>query len=160
MGKFRISSWLNRSPSPSSEDDGKKQNRLSFSALSSSLSSKPKEAQPTTTGIHTPPPDEPEQQTSTSRMIVLAQKIAKETEKLEAYMKENNLPMPSFDVDAPADFPKLPAEIAKSRQEIIFATRELGLLAHGPRESLRWGVWEVRYENCSYGFSTSVIGFD
>ena len=145
MGKFKISSWLNRSPSPSSDDDGKKQNRLSFSALSSSLSSKPKEPQSTTTGIHTPPPDEPEQQTSTSRMIVLAQKIAKETEKLESYMKENNLPMPSFDVDAPADFPKLPAEVSKSRQEIIFATRELGLLAHGPRESLRWGVWEVRW---------------
>ncbi|CCC04939.1 hypothetical protein SMACR_04306 [Sordaria macrospora] len=142
MGKFKIGSWLNRSPSPGSDDDGKKQNRLSFSALSSSLSSKPKEPQPATTGIHTPPPDEQGQQTSTSRMITLAQKIAKETEKLEAYMKENNLPMPGFDVDAPADFPKLPAEISKSRQEIIFATRELGLLAHGPRESLRWGVWE------------------
>jgi len=74
-------------------------------------------------------------------MIALAQKITKETEKLESYMKENNLPMPSFDVDAPGDFPKLPEDILKSRQEIIFATRELGLLAHGPRESLRWGVW-------------------
>lgn len=154
MGKFKISSWLNHSPSPSSDEDGKKQNRLSFSALSSSLSSKPKEPQSTTTGIHTSPPDEPEQPTSTSRMIVLAQKIAKETEKLETYMKENNLPMPSFDVDAPADFPKLPAEISKSRQEIIFATRELGLLAHGPRESLRWGVWEVRWRELFSRFFT------
>lgn len=145
MGKFKISSWLNRSPSPISDEDGKKQNRPSFSALSSSLTSKPKEPQSSTTGIHTPPPDEPERQPSTSRMIALAQKIAKETEKLETYMKDNNLPMPSFDVDAPVDFPKLPAEISKSRQEIIFATRELGLLAHGPRESLRWGVWEVRW---------------
>ncbi|EGO53015.1 hypothetical protein NEUTE1DRAFT_105963 [Neurospora tetrasperma FGSC 2508] len=142
MGKFKISSWLNRSPSPMSDEDGKKQNRSSFSGLSSSLTSKPKEPQSNTTGIHTPPSDEPERQPSTSRMIALAQKIAKETEKLETYMKDNNLPMPSFDVDAPADFPKLPAEISRSRQEIIFATRELGLLAHGPRESLRWGVWE------------------
>ena len=76
-------------------------------------------------------------------MVALAQKIAKETDKLEAYMKENNLPMPSFDVDAPADFPKLPEEIQKSRQEIIYSTKELGMLAHGPRECLRWGVWEV-----------------
>ncbi|KAK3488816.1 S-adenosyl-L-methionine-dependent methyltransferase [Neurospora hispaniola] len=142
MGKFKISSWLNRSPSPISDEDGKKQNRSSFSALSSSLTCKPKESQSSTNGIHTSPPDEPERQPSTSRMIALAQKIAKETEKLETYMKDNNLPMPSFDVDAPADFPKLPAEISRSRQEIIFATRELGLLAHGPRESLRWGVWE------------------
>ena len=75
-------------------------------------------------------------------MIALAQKITGETEKLEAHMKANNLPMPSFDVDAAADFPELPPDIAKSRQEIIFATKELGLLAHGPRESVRWGIWE------------------
>ncbi|KAK0718885.1 S-adenosyl-L-methionine-dependent methyltransferase [Apiosordaria backusii] len=75
-------------------------------------------------------------------MIALAQKITKETEKLEAYMKEHDLPMPSFDVDAPADFPKLPDEIAQSRKAIISATKELGLLAHGPRESVRWGIWE------------------
>ncbi|KAK4137039.1 S-adenosyl-L-methionine-dependent methyltransferase [Trichocladium antarcticum] len=75
-------------------------------------------------------------------MITLARKIASETETLETYMRENNLPMPSFEVDAPADFPTLPADIQRSRQEVICATRELGLLAHGPRESLRWGVWE------------------
>lgn len=86
---------------------------------------------------------EPAPAQSTSRMVTLARKIASETEKLETYMRENNLPMPSFEVDAPADFPTLPADIQRSRQEIICATRELGLLAHGPRESLRWGVWEV-----------------
>jgi len=57
-------------------------------------------------------------------------------------MKKHNLPMPSFDADAPADFPKLPEEISKSRMEVIFATKELGLLAQGPRESVRWGIWE------------------
>jgi len=36
----------------------------------------------------------------------------------------------------------LPEDILQSRQEIIFATKELSLLAHGPRESIRWGVWE------------------
>lgn len=79
---------------------------------------------------------------ATSAMVDLAHKIVRETEKLDAYLKANNLPTPSFDVDAPSDFPKLPTDILKSRQEIIFATKELSLLAHGPRESLRWGVWE------------------
>lgn len=82
--------------------------------------------------------------TSTSRMIALAQKICRETQKLEAYMKENGLPLPTLEVDTPADFPKLPEDLAQSRRAIIHATRELGMLAHGPRESLRWGVWEVR----------------
>jgi hypothetical protein len=77
-----------------------------------------------------------------SRMSVLALTIARETEKLEAYFKANNLPAPSFDVNAPFDFPRLPEDILQSRQEIIFATKELSLLAHGPRESIRWGVWE------------------
>jgi hypothetical protein len=76
-------------------------------------------------------------------MIALAQQITKATEKLETHMKANNLPMPSFDVDAPADFPTLPEDVQQSRLEIIHATKELGLLAHGPRESIRWGVWEV-----------------
>ena len=78
-------------------------------------------------------------------MVVLAQQIAKETEKLEKYLKDNNLPLPSFDADAPSDFPKLPEDIAKSRLNIIFATKELRDLTIGPREGLRWGVWDVRF---------------
>ncbi|KKY35754.1 putative s-adenosyl-l-methionine-dependent methyltransferase [Diaporthe ampelina] len=75
-------------------------------------------------------------------MVALSQKIARETEKLEAYMKEKGLVMPSFDVDAADDFPKLPEEIQRSRLDIIHATKELRDLAVGPRESVRWGVWE------------------
>lgn len=74
-------------------------------------------------------------------MVALAQKISKETENLEAYFKANGLALPSFDVDAASDFPKLPDDIKKSRQEIIFATKELRDLAVGPRESIRWGTW-------------------
>ncbi|KAK0749352.1 S-adenosyl-L-methionine-dependent methyltransferase [Schizothecium vesticola] len=74
--------------------------------------------------------------------MALAQTITEETKKLEAYLRANNLPLPSFDVDSPADYPKLPADIAKSRNAIIVATKELALLAHGPRESVRWAVWE------------------
>ncbi|ROV96758.1 hypothetical protein VSDG_05535 [Cytospora chrysosperma] len=79
---------------------------------------------------------------STSDMVALSRKIAEETEKLEEYMKANSLAMPGFDVDAADDFPKLPGEIQRSRLEIIHATKELRDLAVGPRESVRWGVWE------------------
>jgi hypothetical protein len=76
-------------------------------------------------------------------MVALARQITQATEKLETYMKANNLLMPSYDVDAPADFPSLPEDIQQSRQDIIIATKELATLAHGPRESVRWGIWEV-----------------
>lgn len=76
-------------------------------------------------------------------MGILAQKILMETQKLEAYMTENGLPIPGFDVNSPADFPKLPEEVRESRREIIYATKQLRDLAIGPREKIRWGVWEV-----------------
>ncbi|KAK5660695.1 hypothetical protein OQA88_12059 [Cercophora sp. LCS_1] len=146
MPKIKLSSWLGGSSSPSTTDaEKKKANRRSFPALSAtsfgrkSVDFNGRSAKPTPAPA--PAPAEPATE-STSRMIALAKKITQETEKLEAYLKENNLPTPSFDVDAPADFPKLPADILQSRQEIIFATKELGILAHGPREALRWGVWE------------------
>lgn len=79
----------------------------------------------------------------TSGMVALSKKIAEETERLEKYMKANGLAMPAFDVDAADDFPKLPEEIQKSRLQIIHATKELRDLAVGPRECVRWGVWDV-----------------
>lgn len=77
----------------------------------------------------------------TSHMVLLAQRITRETEKLNKYIRDNGLPDPSFSVDAPGDFPNLPDDIQKSRQEIVYATKELGALVRGPRESVRWGVW-------------------
>lgn len=143
MGKFKFSSLF--SSSSSADAEKKKQNRRSMPILSASTPNKDAVTNGAAKSVSASSVSNaeaaPEQ--STSRMVALAQKIAKDTEKLETYMKENNLPMPSFDVDAPADFPTLPEDIQKSRQEIIHSTKELGLLAHGPREALRWGVWEV-----------------
>ncbi|KAK0655837.1 S-adenosyl-L-methionine-dependent methyltransferase [Cercophora newfieldiana] len=134
MAKLKLTSWLSSSqPTPDAEKKNKrhsyvpspfarkdKVNGLSDKALSvESVSSEPP-----------------------SRMIALAQKITKDAEKLEAYLKENNLPPLSFDADVPADFAKLPEDIARSRREIIYASKELAQLAHGPREALRWAVWE------------------
>lgn len=77
------------------------------------------------------------------RFVQLARKIVAEAEKLEAYLKDNGLPEPGFDVDAPQDFPCLSRDAQQCRQEIVFASRELESLARGPKESLRWGVWSV-----------------
>ncbi|KAK1990841.1 O-methyltransferase [Colletotrichum falcatum] len=81
---------------------------------------------------------------SPSRLTQLAKKIASETEKLEKYMMENNLPMPTLDPSGAGDFPKLPDDIQRSRMEIIHATRELEALAHGPREDVRWKAWSYQ----------------
>lgn len=76
-------------------------------------------------------------------MTALADKISRETAKLEKYLRDNNLPMPGFGVDAVDDFPRLPDEYQKSRLEIIHATKQLRDLTVGPREGVRWGVQNV-----------------
>ena len=142
MSRFRLSSLFQSSSPASTDAEVKKQNRRSFSALSSL---RQKDAE--TNGAPAPAPKvaaaERASEQSPSRMVALARQITQATEKLETYMKANNLPMPSYDVDAPADFPSLPEDIQQSRQDIIIATKELAMLAHGPRESVRWGIWEV-----------------
>lgn len=168
MTKFSLSSWLTPKNNSTSDVERKRQNRRTFSGFSSSshiragvngveagkvpnsekgTSVNGKSAQNSLSGLE-PPSDAAINTTqpsgsSTTNIIALSKKIAKETEKLEAYMKENGLTMPSFDVDAADDFPRLPEDIQRSRLEIIHATKELRDLAVGPRESVRWGVWEV-----------------
>jgi hypothetical protein len=78
-------------------------------------------------------------------MVELAQIITRETEKLDKYLKESGSEQPGFDVDSPANFPKLPAEIKKAREEVMRATKELGDLVTGPTESVRWIAWDVRF---------------
>ena len=80
--------------------------------------------------------------TATS-MVELAAIITRETEKLEKYLKESGSSMPGFDVDSPANFPKLPEEIKKAREEIVRASKELGDLVTGPTESVRWMAWDA-----------------
>lgn len=65
---------------------------------------------------------------STSNLIELANTIKRETERLDRYIKDSNLPEPSFDVDAPLTFTKLPDELKKAREEVMRATKELGTL--------------------------------
>lgn len=177
MTKFSLSSWLTPKNNGTSDVERKRQNRRTCSGFSSSspiragvngaeagkvpngekgTSVNGKSAQNSLSGLE--PPSDAAINTaqpsgsSTANMIALSKKIAKETEKLEAYMKENGLTMPSFDVDAADDFPRLPEDIQRSRLEIIHATKELRDLAVGPRESVRWGVWEVSLRMCAFMF--------
>ncbi|CCE33226.1 related to sterigmatocystin 7-O-methyltransferase precursor [Claviceps purpurea 20.1] len=76
-----------------------------------------------------------------SRLVALARRISADADKVDAYLRENNLPQPGFEVDAPGDFPSLPADVQQSRQQIVHDALELGRLARGPRETVRWGVW-------------------
>jgi hypothetical protein len=144
MAKFKVPSWLQTShtgtsTSSEAEKEKKRQNRRSFSGFSHQARAKPEIA-----AINKKPDVILEDtKAEVSQLVALAKKITAEAEKLEAYLKDNDLPQPGFGIDTPADFPSLPPSIQKSRQEIVYATRELGSLVRGPRESLRWGVWSV-----------------
>lgn len=145
MKKFRLSTWLGSgSTSDAAEGDETKQNRRSFSPFSARPSAKVKDEISTEASASKDAYTMPESPVSSpSRLTELAKKIALETEKLEKYMQDNSLPMPTLDPSGPGDFPKLPEDIQKSRMEIIYATRELEALAHGPREDVRWKTWSV-----------------
>ncbi|KAH6604131.1 o-methyltransferase [Trichoderma cornu-damae] len=142
MAKLRIPSWLSneRNGSASSTDlEKKRHNRRSFPGLAHARSKdeslQEKEEEP-----HAAMKVEfPE-----SRMLVLAETIHAETEKLQTYLQSNGIAQPGLGVDAPDDFPLLPDDIQQSRQKIVLATRELTNLVRGPRESVRYDVWSVR----------------
>ncbi|CAH0039229.1 unnamed protein product [Clonostachys solani] len=144
MTKLRIPWGRKSSTDPSTNEldaEVKKQNRQSFSGLRSLINwdtETPMEQNQSTTSA---PNGSNNKVQEVSQLISLAKKIGAEAEKLEAYLKDNGLPDPSFGVDAPGDFPKLSEEAQRSRLEIVHATKELGDLVRGPRENVRWGVW-------------------
>lgn len=81
--------------------------------------------------------------TALERLLELASIIKSETEKFEAYLRDNNIPGPSFEPDGHADLPRLPESVQRFRQEIISATQELKDLMVGPTETMRWMAWDV-----------------
>lgn len=151
MGKFKIPVWL-QSPATNStttsEAQRKKQNRRSLSAVMSSASKHAKGPMLGDSQNGHETLSQASQGTVSeqpSRMIALAATIQEETAKLDEYMRANGIESPDFSSSSASDFPQLPDEMRTSRMNIIFATKELSALAHGPRESLRWGAWRVRY---------------
>jgi len=137
LGSWSISFALSlNSPTP----DSKRQSR-SHSSMAVPII---KELEPSTTNGSFPDGTATiKTQSKTSSLIELAATITREAEKLNNYLKESGDPFPSFDVDGPSNFPKLPDEIQKSREEVWRATNELGQLVTGPTEILRWMAWDV-----------------
>lgn len=146
MARFRFLSLLHSSAksTASAEKERKQNNRRSFSAFSSVPILRHKEATSRPSAINgtAKPSTVPEESDTPSRMTELSKKIATETAKLESYMKEHELEMPGLGVDAPADFPKLPEDIQRSRMEIVHASSELERLVQGPKQTMRWMVWD------------------
>ncbi|KAL1592352.1 hypothetical protein SLS60_011430 [Paraconiothyrium brasiliense] len=70
---------------------------------------------------------------STSRIIQLARLIASGTQTLDEHLIQNDLPPPSFAVEAPTEpFPQATWDVARTRTEVIEATIELRQLLEGP----------------------------
>lgn len=123
MAKFKVPSWLTMPSNP------KKNSRRSFFGFSP-FRTKP---EPLPAPSSLPP----------SRIIELAATIAAETEKLDAYLRDNGLPEPAFTPDVPDCLQQLPPHMQICRREIVHATKELESLARGPKEIMRWTSWNV-----------------
>lgn len=80
---------------------------------------------------------------NTSLLVKLSQTIARETEKVDAYFRENSIPTPTFEADGVSDYPALPDEVQKSRLAVVKAAADIKDLMVGPKESLRWMAWDV-----------------
>ena len=71
----------------------------------------------------------------TSRIVTLAKEIEVNTTKLDGYLEKNNLPRPSFDVDAPLMY-QLPPDIAAAQEALTAALDELYWLNQGPIQTV------------------------
>ncbi|KAI4213978.1 MAG: hypothetical protein LQ351_003382 [Letrouitia transgressa] len=72
---------------------------------------------------------------ATSRIVTLAKEIEANTTKLDEYLEKNNLPRPSFDVDAPLMY-QLPPDIAAAQEALTTALDELYWLNQGPIQTV------------------------
>ena len=71
---------------------------------------------------------------STTKIVELASLISKNTSIVDAYLKSNQLPSPTFETDGPLKMPIPPheKEIAKAQDIVIASTQELHNLMKGP----------------------------
>ena len=72
-----------------------------------------------------------------SRIVQLARKILANTGEVDSYLRTNNLPQPSFEVDGPVDFGAALGSAQQARLSTIEASMELQDLLLGPTMILR-----------------------
>jgi hypothetical protein len=66
-------------------------------------------------------------------LVSLAESIADTAKALAAQLKSSNSPLPSFAVDGPSEYPKVP-EVIGLRFQLIDAINDLFRLAMGPND--------------------------
>lgn len=69
---------------------------------------------------------------SQSRVAELAATVAQNTQLIDSYLADKDLPYPSFDATGPTDL-GLPPDLDEARVAVLQATQELNDLLQGPR---------------------------
>lgn len=85
---------------------------------------------------------------SDPRIVELATRIAANTSKVSEYLAANNLPQPSFDINAPlyGAVPNNAREIEALRLSVLKDTTELRDLMLGPRDYLFGFVVSIMFK--------------
>ncbi|KAK6598385.1 O-methyltransferase [Botrytis cinerea] len=74
---------------------------------------------------------------ATTRIAELATQVAENTKRVDDYLRQHDLPSPSFDAEGPVDFCIRSEEIQRARNLAIDGAAELLDLLRGPKESLQ-----------------------
>ncbi|TEY87529.1 hypothetical protein BOTCAL_0001g00550 [Botryotinia calthae] len=74
---------------------------------------------------------------ATTRIAELATQVAENTKRVDEYLRQHDLPSPSFDAEGPVDFCIRSEEIQRARNLAIDGAAELLDLLRGPKESLQ-----------------------
>jgi len=81
----------------------------------------------------------------THDLTEISDRISKNAAFLKDFLIARGLPQPSFDTNAPSDFPKSEKEVVVqfARESILEDTKTLFDLVLGPVERLKWTIWPV-----------------
>lgn len=77
-------------------------------------------------------------------LVELAAKVTELSETFTKYLKENNVPAPTFAADSPTSYKDLGPEVFTLRQTLIDTLQDMWILTQGPSESVFNYVHSVR----------------
>lgn len=83
----------------------------------------------------------------------LANVILANAKTVKSFLSGNELPAPSFSVDAPFSFPDCPQDVRKARSQLLDASKKIQQLALGPIDHLFW-------YSCSVCPSSTLVSYD